>query len=147
MMERLSQGPVSSIMTHDFKFVSPDTIMTEVASIFERSSFHHLPVLDGERRPVGVISRHDYHQIQHHFTHFAWRNPEQHNAHFFSTLLASEVMSTEPITLAADASVENAIEIFLENKVHSILILDGEHCAGILTPFDILKAIKTTATS
>ena len=136
---------VNEVMTTKFKYVQPNTIMTDVADIFDGATFHHLPVLDNDKCPLGVISRHDYYQLQHHFTRFGWKDPESSNRHFLSTLLAQEVMSKGLITLNVNDSLQLALEIFLENKVHSILITQKNKCVGVLTPFDILKTLQTLA--
>ena len=146
-MKEIQDLSVNDLMTKQFEYVGPNSIMTEVAEIFDSFNFHHLPVLDREHRPLGVISRHDYYQLQHHFTHFGWKNPESNNRSFFKTLLAQEVMSEVPISLPTGEGVEKALDIFLENKVHSILIISEEKCVGVLTPFDILKALRLTSFS
>lgn len=132
---------VNEIMTSDFEYVKPNTIMTQVAKIFDKASFHHLPVLDEHMKPLGVISRLDYHQLQHHFTRFGWQDPKSQNKYLFGTLLAQEVMTDPAITLNASASLQEALNIFLKNQVHSILIISDAKCVGILTPFDILNIL------
>ena len=138
-IQGLNDSAVSTFMTQDFKYVKPTTIMTEVASIFDEVEFHHLPVLDDNQQPVGVISKHDYCQLQHHFTRFGWQDPEAQNEYLFGTLLAQEVMSRHLITLDVASTLKNANAIFLENKVHSILITEKGECVGVVTPLDILK--------
>ena len=142
MEAKIQEVKIVQFMTSNFEYVAPNTIMTDVAKIFDRVTFHHLPVLDEQLQPLGVISRLDYHQVQHHFTRFGWQNPEIHNAYLFGTLLAREVMTKPATTLDSSADLQDAIDIFMKNQVHSILITLASRCVGILTPFDVIKALN-----
>ncbi len=126
-------------MTSTIDFVYPDTPMTQVAKLFDVRSYHHLPVLSEEGAPLGVLSRHDFHRVQHHFTHLGWQNLKKENEYFLDHLLTREVMSADPKTLDVDDPIKKALDVFLENKVHSILVCSHGQCVGIITPFDILK--------
>ncbi len=143
---RLPEVKVRDLMSSSVAWVSPDTLVTEVAAFFDQNPFHHLPVLDASLCPVGVISRHDYYQIQHHFTRFGWQDPKDENQYLFGTLLAHELMTKDPVTLPLTATCQDALDIFLENKVHSIIIIEDEKCVGILTPLDILKRLSSNQT-
>lgn len=121
--------------------VSPDTIMTEVADLFDTSSFHHIPVVNSDGIPLGIISSHDYHQLQHHLSHVDAERSEKYNLKLFRSLLASDVMSRNPICLSTSATLSDALDIFLKNEVHSIIIVENRKCVGIITPHDILKVI------
>ncbi len=136
------ESSVSTIMTRDMICVAPKTLMSEVAKLFENHDFHHLPVVNKNGMAVGMISRHDYHRVQHHFTHFGWKDADSQNKAFLKTLLAEEVMNKQVICLPEDAGISEALEIFLENKVHSILVETDQKCVGIVTPFDLLKLLK-----
>lgn len=136
---------LGQIMTSNMVCSFPDMIMTEVSQIFDQHDFHHLPVIDKDGKCVGVISKSDYYQLQDQFTRSNKRSAEINNKLLFRSLLASEVMSKEPKSLRVDDTIGSAIEIFLENRVHSIVIEDEDKCKGIVTPYDILKLINQEA--
>lgn len=140
-MEKLTNTKLALIMTRNLICAFPDMIMTEVSKIFEAHEFHHLPVIDNNVC-VGVISKSDYYQLQDTFTRKKIESAEKNNWMLFRSLLASEVMSTDPESLQVDDTIESAVEIFMENRVHSIVINDGDECVGIVTPYDILKCIN-----
>lgn len=138
--------PVSSIMTTDLKTVNLLDRMTDVAEIFESYNIHHLPVISIEKLPLGIISRHDYNQLQHHFTGKGWEMAEAANKRLFESMTVREVMTTCPVVLDVDESIEEAINYFLSNRFHSIIITDVGICVGIVTPYDILKEMKKLVT-
>ena len=144
-MNIILDRPIKSIMTSDLMSVGKDIIMTEIVQIFEDYSFHHLPVLDEMNKPVGIISKSDLHQLQHHFTHLNIQDAEEQNDRFFASLLASDIMVKNLVCLQVDDSISDAVDIFLKNKIHSILICKNEECVGIVTPYDIIKSLVEPA--
>ncbi len=137
-MELLSK-PIRTIMTKDPKSVLPNTIMTEVAAIFEQEEYHHLPVVDEQGLCQGIISKSDYYQLQDKFTHLPGRDYTKDNQLFFQTLLACNVMTKDVVTLDAEKSIEDLISVFLENKVRSVVVTEEDLAIGIVTPLDIIK--------
>ncbi|GAB7008804.1 CBS domain-containing protein [Halorubrum trueperi] len=55
-------------------------------------------------------------------------------------MLVEEVMSTELVTCDVDASVRDAAERMLRNRVGSVIVTDGGSPAGIATEADALHA-------
>ncbi|MBL8726576.1 MAG: CBS domain-containing protein [Planctomycetes bacterium] len=53
------QGTVGQHMRRDFAVVGPDADLYELASCFRDSPIRRLPVVDGERRLCGIVSRGD----------------------------------------------------------------------------------------
>jgi len=144
-MKNLLEITLKDIMTESLVTAFPDMNMTTVSEIFDNNSFHHIPVLDESECCVGVISKSDYYQLQDQFTKKNTKTSEVKNRMFFRSLRAEEVMTTEPISVPSNATVQEALNIFLENKVHSIVVTEANKCVGIVTPFDILKQINTLA--
>ena len=137
--------PISEIMTTDLTTVRPNTMMSAVAEIFDKHHFHHIPVIDESYLPVGILSRHDYNQLQHHFTKTGCEVADVNNKRLFDSLTVSDVMTRNPVTLEKDESMYDVIEIFLANRFHSILVTDAGLCVGIVTPYDILSEMKKLA--
>ena len=133
------RAQVAEVMTRDVKFVTPDTLMTEVAGIFESSNFHHLPVLDNEGVVVGMISKLDYNLLLSHYTIFKREDIDIQNKKYLGTLIAEEVMTGDPVCIHYSASIQSASQVFLENLFRAMPVVDDKICVGIITPFDILR--------
>ena len=56
-------------------------------------------------------------------------------------MLVRDVMSTEIVTVARDATLHEAVGELLEHGVGSVVVLDGGHPAGIVTEMDALEAV------
>lgn len=50
-----------------------------------------------------------------------------------------DLMSTPPVTVGADATLQEAIEVMLEQRVGSAIVVDGG-LRGIITRSDVLRA-------
>ena len=134
-------------MTQSVRFVYPDTLMSEVADIFETTDFHHIPVLDDEGSILGIISEVDYRQLQDQFTRLRFKNFKEKNEQFMNTLTAEEVMTKNPSCIHHESSISTVIQIFMENLFHALPVTRGGQCIGIITTHDILKFVSTPSKS
>jgi CBS domain-containing protein len=138
--EKLSIG---DLMTTHPICAFPNMIMTEVAEIFEENSFHHIPVIDEDDMCIGVISESDYLQLQDKFTKFGAGRCAKGNKRFFASLLAKEVMSPFPQSVEIDDSITKVLDIFMKNKVHSVVVNENEKFRGIITTYDIIEWLSS----
>ena len=135
----IREGMLSEIMTREVTTVSPNTIMTDVDRIFNEKNIHHLPVVDSDRKVVGMLSRVDYDRILHGMTLFKNRHVESYNQQLMRSLLVKEVMTKKVVCLHADATIQAAADIFKENLFHAIpLVNDEDRLVGIVTTYDLL---------
>jgi CBS domain-containing protein len=136
------QQPITRIMTSTLTTVGPLDLMTDVASIFDSQKFNHLPVIDDKGIPIGIISRHDYNQFQHHFTRKGWLMATAANKRLFESMTAKEAMTENPKVIDASATIASCLDHFLDNQHHSLLVVENDKCVGIVTPRDFLKLLK-----
>jgi CBS-domain-containing membrane protein len=133
------EGRLSDIMTTDLMTLSADTIMTEVDQVFKNRTIHHLPVVDEQRKVVGMVSRTDYYRILHGITLFKNKQVESYNDQLMRSLLVKEVMTSSVVCLRKDSTIQAAADLFKENLFHAIPIVDhDETLVGIVTTYDLL---------
>ena len=136
MFDKLA--PVRTIMTEDVICVEPDTIMTEVAKLFESRNVHHIPVVD-QGKVLGIISTTDFYKLEHHFTLFRTHQAKEMNEAIFRSLLAKEVMRAPVATVRTSDTVQYAADIFKENLFHALPVVDEQKkIVGIITPYDLM---------
>ena len=130
------------LMSTNLITVKPDTLMTKVKYLFETGNIHHIPVEDSDGILVGLISKSDYLHLTGSFTFFRHDKVQENNT-LFSSLLVSEVMTTDLVTVYPDTSLNIVSDILMENLFHSLPVVDKGKIVGIITTFDLLKyAIK-----
>jgi acetoin utilization protein AcuB len=133
---------IESIMTTSFVHVSVNTLMTDVAIIFDKNDFSHIPVLNDEGQVMGIISKSDYRRLQHPFTKLFEQEAKINNSRLFACLTAEDVMTPGPTCIHYKVSLASAIGVFMENRFHALPVLKDRKCIGIITPYDILKFIN-----
>ena len=124
-------------MTARVVSVELDDPLEVVKGIFDSVKFHHLLVLDSARKLCGVISDRDLLRALSPYVGTRFEN-----ARDSATLQkrVHQIMTRKPITLAPDADLEDAVELFLNNRVSCIPIVDPQlRPVGIVSWRDVMK--------
>jgi acetoin utilization protein AcuB len=131
-----SNRPVRDIMSTNIVTVTPDTALQEVNAIFEKHSFHHLPVVGHAGVLAGMISKTDVLrftlQLAHRTTGPTWIQKALQSAS------AADIMTKSPLSLDPEDTIGLAADIFLANKFHALPIVEGDTLLGIVTTHDLL---------
>jgi len=130
---------LEEIMTRRVVTVELDDSLATVKQIFDSLHFHHLLVIGSDKKLCGVISDRDLLRA---ISPYAGTVSE--NARDSATLKkrAHQIMTRSPMTLSPDASVAEAIQLFLGHRVSCIPIVDeGFRAVGIVSWRDILKSL------
>ena len=118
--------PISSIMSTEIISFSPDDKLSDVLESFKSHKIHHVPIVDGTGKLVGLITTSD----------LLWLNRSFDD---YSSIRVGDVMSTKLARLGPDSKVGTAAEIFLKNWFHALPIVDdNDTLVGIVTTFDVL---------
>ena len=132
---------VSEIMTSDPIQVSTSATIREVMEVMYSEEIRHLPVVDG-RSLVGMISDRDLRSFSMPIM-AELDNLEESNEMLeqsISTLMRGDVVTVEPET-----SVEDLIEVMIENRVGAVPVVtpDAQELVGIVSYIDVLKAAQS----
>lgn len=131
---------IMDVMTTDVITVHANETMDRVSLIFNSREIHHIPVVDSEGKVVGIISKTDYHKLEHGFTLFKSKESQAYNEAIMRSLLASDVMTKQVVTLLPADNLSVAVDIFRENLFHAIPVVDdNQKLVGILTTYDLLN--------
>lgn len=132
-------APVSTIMTTNLLTVSPDDPMKVVKEIFDTHKFHHIPVVR-LRKIVGIISKTDftayYTGLSRHFED-RFINDTLLQLHKAEEIMIKKVAKVEP-----DDHIAVAVEVFKENILHALPVVDNGELVGIVTVHDIINMIS-----
>jgi arabinose-5-phosphate isomerase len=61
------------------------------------------------------------------------------NSNDFSTLIASDIMGSEPKTITSDAMAVDVLEIMESNNISQILVTENGIYAGVVHLHDLIK--------
>jgi len=151
----LSDLPVSQVMTADVLTFAPDENVTDAMAMLVEREIDAGPVVDADGKVVGMLSTGDLvvGEARLHFptvVNFLGVNvamPFNHEDLDDSVrkalgALVAEVMTTDVVSIAPDASVEDAATLMHDRKVSRLPVVDEDHgLVGIVSRGDIVRAI------
>lgn len=124
---------VRDIMTADVVTVGPEDSLKDVASILFALGISGLPVCDGDRRVLGVISEAD-------ILHKELDPKDRRGLAKASARTAGEAMSAPPITISRHAAVTEAARLMTLHRIKRLPVVNGTTLVGIVTRADLVRA-------
>jgi IMP dehydrogenase len=103
--------------------IAPSRTLEEALAIMRQARISGLPVVDGDRRPVGILTNRD--------VRFERR----------LTLQVGEVMTKNPVTVKEAVGIEEAKELLHKHRIEKLLVVDASgRLKGLITIRDIEQA-------
>ena len=126
---------LAELMTSDPQTVSLGQPLSEVYTLLQNRSFHHVPVVEG-KVPVGMISATDILKLVYDIDGSDDRMLRTFLDHQFTL---EDAMTTELITVQLDDELRTVVNHMASGVIHSVMVLtdDGE-LAGIITSTDLI---------
>jgi CBS domain-containing protein len=142
---------VREIMTRDVVVAGPDTTVNEIARLMDERDVSGLPVVDPDRRLLGVVT--DLDLIVRNtrldpplfFQLLDARIPLETPGHYFKHLrhmfgtLARDVMSEKVVTIGPDEEAEALAALMLKSRANPIPVVDAGRVVGIVSRADLLR--------
>ena len=130
---------VDEIMSREPVTVRMDDDLHRVKDLFELYRFHHLLVLLGERRLVGVISDRDLLRASSPFVGRASERPQDVAP---LNRRVHQIMTRNLVVVAPETPVEEAARLMLEKRVSCLPVVGPEgELLGIVTWRDQLRSL------
>lgn len=127
---------VSSVMTADPACCTADTPLRDVARMMVEHDCGQIPVVDAERRPVGVVTDRDI-AVR---VVAAGKDPAQ--------ATAADAMTSPCSSVTSDTSLHDTTCLMEAQKVRRVPVVDGDgRLAGIVSIADLALAGKDQATA
>ncbi|MEM9696231.1 MAG: CBS domain-containing protein [Myxococcota bacterium] len=116
-----------------------DLLVEAVATLVE-AGIRHLPVLDGDRQVVGMLTDRDIRTaVGNPVEALAGDAPELHEVR------VEEVMNRAPLVIAHDASVADLASCFLDDRVGALPVVDDDdRLCGIVSYVDLIRHAVAT---
>jgi acetoin utilization protein AcuB len=127
-------APITSIMTAEVRSIEPDQLLVDLKRIYENLDFHsHVPVLENGKL-VGIVSLIN-------FMHAIGGAGLDDTESVYQTRKVREIMTSNPVTLAPNATIRDAAHLLADGQFHSVLIAESGDLKGIITTTDIINAL------
>lgn len=133
-MARYNRIKVVDVMTKNPLVMTPAETIGQADELMTENRIRQLPVVD-EGALLGIITDRD---IRSFLAQSAFVEPEE-RAKVLRTNVR-DIMTAEPLTLAPDDDLREAIELLIEEKIGGIPVVDqAEGLVGIVTYVDVLR--------
>ncbi len=149
---------VSEVMNTEVVTVLPDMTMPDLQRLFAQKRFGAVPVMDRERNLMGIVSRSD---VVRKFS-LEQTMAELVNGDFdaalgvednddalssisaavgirLSKVKASDIMISDVVTIAPDATLSEAADFMVERRIHRLPVLEKGRLVGIISAFDFMR--------
>jgi acetoin utilization protein AcuB len=139
---------VRDYMTKDPVTLREDDLLRQAVEIVMVRRIRHIPILDGRRALVGIVTDRDVQGTLP--SPLSAAAPEEYEALLETTPIA-RIMTRDVITIGPDDLAAEAVETLLASRVDGLPVLEDERLAGIFTVRDALRAylelLRTIRTS
>jgi CBS domain-containing protein len=142
------------IMTRAVVAVTPDATILEAANTMLQHHISGLPVVDAAGKLVGIVSEGD-------FIRRSEIGTQRRRSRWLRFLLGdgadathyvqehgrkvSDVMTSEPLTIAEDATLEEIVTSMETNGVKRLPVMRGDKLIGIVSRANLLQAVASLA--
>lgn len=126
----LLDTPIGKLMTEDVIVIDAHDQLRDIVSTFNNHGIRHAPVVQNGRL-VGMLSWIDLKKLPVSDADGIMTNNGK--------IVASELMTREPVSVQTDDTLEDLAEIFTENEFHAVPVLEGSRIVGIVSTTDVIK--------
>ena len=141
---------VSDVMTTRVHVASPLAPFKLLVRLIEENRVSAIPIVDQQGMPLGIVSESDLLlkerrlelESSHDLLHVQRRRHERAKA---AGMVASELMTSPAMTVAADTSLSEAARLMQENNVRRLVVVDRRgRISGIVSRSDLLQVFLRT---
>jgi CBS domain-containing protein len=152
----VAEQTVAEVMDRDPDAVGPDDDVRTVIELMRDSELPGVPVVDGERRVIGIVTESDL--------VISDEEEDLHLPHYFNLMGAtiflqpvrgfedrlrkafaikvSDLMTSDPLCCAENDSVKHAARLIVEKHHNRLPVVDSDgKLAGVVTRVDVLSAL------
>src|SRR3989304_5704759 len=127
---------VKDIMKTQLVTLNADSKLGFANDIMYLGRISHLPVVKGENIVVGILTQRDLYRASLTSILTNWKE----NKEFLDSIKVSDVMTKNVITVAPDATIEEAAQIMIDKKVGGLpVVKEKNKLVGLITETDVLQ--------
>ena len=119
---------IKNIFSDDLVTIKEHAGLSEADDLMNNYNIRHLPVMNDDCELVGILSKSDYAGLKYLDSRYV-----NHKVNVF--------MSSPVKLVPKTATVRQVARIFIEKKISSVVVSDGEEVVGILTSEDLIRLL------
>jgi CBS domain-containing protein len=144
---------VKDIMTKEVISVSPEAEIANAAKILLEKRINGMPVMDAFGRLVGIICQSDlvaqqkaipvpsvFTLLESYIPLTSIKRIDK-EMEKIAALTVKEAMTLEPVTVSPETDIEEVAKLMVDNKYHTLPVVEGGKVVGIVGKEDVLKTL------
>jgi CBS domain-containing protein len=134
----MSGTGLRTLITYNPWSIGPTALLADVAARFEELRIHHVAVVDGERRVIGMLSEADL-----------LRARQSQGAVLVGAgaadtgeaplIFARDVMSRDVVSISPEAGSKAALALLLDRQIHALPVVEQDRLVGIISSRDFVR--------
>lgn len=129
---------VADIMTGPLVTLGHDASVAQAWGIMQARGVRHLPVLDADRRLIGILTDHDLRLV---ILARCFAEEPGALARSLARLRVDEIMTWAVVTIGPDADLRDAARLMHQRGLGALPVADGGRVVGMLTATDLIRAL------
>jgi CBS domain-containing protein len=129
---------VADVMAGRVVTVGHDATVASAWSILQERKVRHLPVLDADRRLIGMLTEHDLRLV---ILDRCLRDEPDGPGGTLAGLRVNEIMTWAVVTVGPAADVREAARLMHDHKLGALPVADEGRVVGMLTASDVIRAV------
>ncbi len=128
---------VRNVMTHEVATLERNDRLSTADNVMRLGRIRHMPVLE-DGNLVGLVTQRDLFRGA---LLKALGYGSKAEQTMLDTLAVKEVMAMDLVTIAPDATLQEAAQIMIERKIGCLPVVENEKLVGILTEGDFVALV------
>lgn len=145
------------LMTRDILSVTPDTEIVKAAEILLKNRINGMPVIDDSGKLVGILCQSDLVAQQksipipsvftllESFVPLTSMKRIDKEVQKIAALSVKQAMTPNPVTVGPETEIEDVAKLMVDNKYHTLPVMEGNEVVGIIGKEDVLKTLLPEA--
>ncbi|MFI5282940.1 MAG: CBS domain-containing protein [Candidatus Dormibacterales bacterium] len=136
---------VGEVMTNQVHVAGPQTPFKLLVRLIEENKVSAIPIVDQDGTPVGIVSEADLllkerrRELESRLDPFHPQRRRTEKAKAEGSV-ASELMTSPPLTISADATLTEAARLMQERNIRRLIVVDARgKIAGVVSRSDLLQ--------
>ena len=142
VINSLPDGLVRDVMRPNPTTLPADASLAQATRRMAEEGLKRLPVVDGEGRLVGILSRADVlHAVAESFPRLVAEAPAHPTAR-----TAGDVMRADAAVVRADANLDEVVDAVASTRLNRVVVVDPDgRVVGVISDADVLRSVEPAA--
>jgi CBS domain-containing protein len=134
----MSGTSLGTLITYNPWSVGPTALLEEIAARFAELHVHHVPVVDGDRRVVGMLSETDILRARQ-SQRAVLVGASVSDTDDAPLVFARDVMSKDIVSISTTATAAEALALLLQRQIHALPVVECGRLVGMVSSRDFLR--------